>query len=172
MRILKFILAILAFTFFIVSCKESDIDTKSETQLSKNKKSRTTSVGCGSYLNGQHGSNGYYNYGNYTIDLTNYKVGTVITIYCQSIEVPNRFNVEGSGGLSSTGWIGWSSSYGPWGSSLNGPGSATLTITKQSASDNYFTFSVETVVQGQISDAWEASIGCSHPSGCCLCTCP
>ena len=173
MKIQKFILATLAITFFIVSCSESDIDTKSDSQSSKNKKARTSSFTCGSFLSGQHGNPGYYNYGDYTIDLTNYKVGTVITINCQSNEVPNRFTVYGSSGQQTTNWIGWSSSPGPWGPSISGPSMATLTFTKQSASDNFYTFSVETaVVQGSSSDAWEASIGCTHPCGCCLCTCP
>lgn len=168
MKIQKLTLAVLLLIFLNVSCTKSDVDVQPENQQSKNKKSRTNTFVCGSFINGQHGSSGYYNYGNYAIDLTNYPVGTVVTVSCQAIEVPNRFNVQSSGGagaLLSTNWIGWSSNWGPWGSSLNGPGAATLTFTKQSSSDNYYNFSVETVVQGYTSDAWEASISCRHPNG-------
>jgi hypothetical protein len=147
--------------FISVSCTKSDIDVEPNNQLSKNKKARTAS--CGAFLSGQHYSQGYYNYGTYTIDLTNYHVGATITIYCNSVEVPNRFNLQGPGQIKSTGWIGWSSLPGPWGGSLNGPGTSSITVTKQSASDNIFTFSVETVVQGNQTDAWEASISCYNP---------
>lgn len=122
------------------------------------------------FLNGSYSGTGYYTYPADYLDVTCVANGATITLSCNSIEVPNRFNVYNSSGtlIATTGWIGYANYPGPWGSSLNGPQSRTLSFTK---SGNSYRVTVETV-GGSISDAWEATLGCTcAPTGGCT-SCP
>ena len=113
---------------------------------------------CSTFLSGNYTGNGYYTYPDKTLNFCTTAAGKTISIFCQSVEVPNRFTVYDANGtyIASSGWIGYASTSGPWGQSINGPGSVTLSFPKNT---NTYTLRVETVRQGN-SDAWEASIGC------------
>ncbi len=115
---------------------------------------------CGTGFSGTYTGYGYYNYPAKSFDLSCLATGKLVTVYCNSVEVPNRFNIyDASGSLvASTGWIGYATYPGPWGGSLNGPGTKYITFTK--GSSNTYTLRVETST-GPQSDAWDASISCT-----------
>jgi hypothetical protein len=172
MKMKRVFYAIVAIVFLQFSCTNSDLEVQTKSDNLKNKKSaRESFYQCGATWGDNHYGVGSYNYGNYVIDLSNVREGTVIQIKCTNYDVPNRFNVarpDGSG-FQSTGWFGVSSTSGPWGYSINNAGFRILTITKQSATDNTYYLSVETFSQTYMNDAWEVNLGCSHPGGCCYC---
>lgn len=161
----------LACLFFnLISCSDESLQepvvNKNNTimQLEGEQSARIATIQsastCSFSFNGNYSGSGYYKYPDRVISLCPQAGGTV-TIYCNSIEVPNRFTVydKARNFVASTDWIGYSSNSGPWGTSLNGPGTKTLTFSK-GATDTYY-LSVETVTQG-ITDAWEASVGCTN----------
>jgi hypothetical protein len=116
---------------------------------------------CSTFQNGNYTGSGYYTYPDRTLTFCPAQNGKTISVYCQSVEVPNRFTIYDANGnyVASSGWIGYSSNPGPWGyNGINGPGSTTITFTKSSSYSTY-KLRVETVTQG-ISDAWESSISC------------
>lgn len=114
---------------------------------------------CGSYLSGNHYTTGFYRYPDQLIDLRT-PVGKV-TISLQSYDVPNRFDVYDDEGklVISSGWMGYATYPGPWGSSLNTSQSKSLIFTKTKPT---YSLRIETVIQNN-SDSWNASISCSAP---------
>ena len=122
-----------------------------------------TVYGCGSYLSANYGSQGYYMYPAYNIDLSSTPQGSTITINVQSYDVPNRFTVSDANGqlIAYTNWMGYANYSGPWGQSLNTVESQYLTFVKDITSS--FILKVETSVN-TTSDSWNASISCSAPA--------
>jgi RHS repeat-associated protein len=120
--------------------------------------------GCGSFLDGQHSGGGYYQYPDNMINLSNVAQSGAVQIYCDAIEIPNRFTVyDGNNNfVASTEWMGYADYGGPWGSSLNTPVHQTISFTKQT---NTYTLKVETSPPSNISDAWNASISCVASGG-------
>ena len=116
---------------------------------------------CGGSYSGNSSTQGYQIYPTVPFDLPPCNSASMATssVFVQANDVPNRFRVVevGGGTVVSSGWIGYSSQPGPWGSSLNGPSTKTLTFS--TATGGSFYLEVETVVQGQ-SDAWSANINC------------
>jgi hypothetical protein len=139
--------------------------------LSKRSQTMTTgriaTDGCGAYFSGSFAGSGYYTYADKIITLCATAGGT-ITISCNALDVPDRFSVydQNNNLVATSGWIGYTSNSGPWGSSLNGPSSTTLSFAKSTSST--YKLRVETVVQG-VSDAWDASVGCTNV---CVPVCP
>lgn len=114
---------------------------------------------CGGFLSGNSGTYGYQTYPLEEFGIPCSDESQTISVSVQALDVPNRFRIleAGGGALASSQWLGWTNNPGPWGASLNGPSSATLTF--ESSGGLYF-LEVETVVQGQ-TDAWEAGITCN-----------
>jgi hypothetical protein len=138
--------------------------TEENRKNSKAENGRLAASSCGTFVSGSYYGSGYYTYPDRALDLSSVATGATVTLNCSAHEVPNRINVYSGGSLvATTGWIGYSTNPGPWGMSLNGPSSKTITFTKGSV--NNYVIRTETVTQG-ISDYWEASISCPPP--CCV----
>jgi hypothetical protein len=111
------------------------------------------------YLNDSYAANTYQ----VNIDLSGVAIGTTVTLVASPVDVPNRFAVKsGSTTLVQSGWRGYSTTSGPWGSSLNVPGDYIATFTRGSAT--VYTVYVETVVAVNEVDSWNASIYCNSGS--------
>jgi hypothetical protein len=146
--------------------KEFPITDANRKTRTDNDNGRVTASSCGTTVDGSYYGNGFYVYPDRALDLSNVSAGTTVTVSCTAHEVPNRIAVYSGGSqVASTGWIGYSSNPGPWGSSLNGPSNKTITFTMGSL-NNYF-IRTETVTQG-ISDYWAASISCPVVPVCCV----
>jgi hypothetical protein len=114
------------------------------------------------FLNGYFSGYGYHKYPSDFLNASCLANGATITLSVNCVEVPNRFTVyDGNGNwVAGTGWIGYANYYGPWGASVNGPVSMTLTFTKTTST---YRLDVETSTASQ-NDAWEASFGCTCPA--------
>jgi len=115
---------------------------------------------CGGSFSGNSSTPGYQIYPTVPFELPPCESeGVVTTINVQALDVPNRFRVVevGGGTVVSSGWLGYTSMPGPWGSSLNGPSSMSLTFSSPNGGPHFL--EIETVVQGQ-HDAWSAQINC------------
>lgn len=109
---------------------------------------------CGDYFYRSHSSAGYYTYPAVALDVSCISVNSTVSLNMMAHDVPNRFYVKknGSSTVASTGWLGCTSEYGPWGGPFCNSASATLNFTRESGAS--YTIIVETVVHST-SDYWE-----------------
>lgn len=120
---------------------------------------------CGGSKSGTYSViSSYYTYPSQSFNVTCAASGATLTLFANSVEVPNRFTIRDASNnyVTSTGWIGYASYGGPWGSSLNGPSTKTVTFPK---STNTYYLVVETLTPPDYSyspntDAWSASLSC------------
>jgi hypothetical protein len=148
------------------SCNnEQDVKPSNQSKgdpIPKNSVTGRVAAACGGYASGTYSGVGYHTYPATTIDASSISATGHISIFCTAYDVPNRFTVKDSGGntVAYTGWLGYATYGGPWGSSINNIGSASLYFTRGSSTT--FTLTVETSPPSNQNDAWEASIGCSN----------
>ena len=83
-------------------------------------------------------------------------------VVCDPLDNPNKFTIRDDLGnpIANSGWRGTSSFSGPWGSSLNAPGTYVFTFTKGAGSIYYL--SVETVIANNGQDTWNTTIYCKQ----------
>jgi hypothetical protein len=117
-------------------------------------------VGCGGFLDGSWGTNGFHQYVKDTIRLDSIPAADTIRISVNSYDVPNRFTVYDASGtiVAGTSWMGHVSYSGPWGMSINTVETGTLYFKRGTSA--YFLFLVETSVNGT-SDSYTVSITCN-----------
>lgn len=122
---------------------------------------------CGGGFNGTYQTiNSYYTYPARTVPILCPAAGATISVYFDAVEIPNRFTIKTAGGttLGTSGWRGYASYGGPWGSSLSVNTSGSFTFTKPSGENTVYLY-VETLTPPNTSynpntDAWSASVGC------------
>lgn len=121
----------------------------------------TTCV-CGLNWSGSYSPSGYYSYPNQSINLSCKDSGKSITLFCDPSSQPNRFTVYDINGnvVTTTGWTGSASYSGPWGPSLNNPGTHNLMFNRSGYS-NYYTMKIETSSMSG-SDTWAVSDTCQR----------
>ena len=125
---------------------------------------------CGQTMYGSYGGFGFYIYPTETLNLSCLNSGTTVNMTVYALDVPNRFTVYRNGSIVATSnWIGWTTSPGPWGSSLSGPSQMNLSFTYFSGST--YTLRVETVTTGKRIDEWYASVNCTCPATGCTDDC-
>jgi hypothetical protein len=120
------------------------------------------SVGCAGTLDGSWSTNGYHQYATDTIRLDTMATSTVVNVYVNAYDVPNRFtviNLSTGTTAASSPWMGYASYSGPWGMSLNTSPTGTLSFTRGSYS--LYGMVVETILNGS-SDYYYVSIGCTY----------
>jgi hypothetical protein len=122
-------------------------------------------IPCGGAYNGSYGTiASYYTYPINTFDVTCAPAGSIITVYCTALDVPNRFTILDASNNYVTGssWQGNAAYPGPWGSSVSNSGSTILTFTK---SGNTYKLRVETLTPPNYNfspqtDYWSATASC------------
>ncbi|MBS1607261.1 MAG: hypothetical protein JSS98_01375 [Bacteroidetes bacterium] len=74
-----------------------------------------TVYGCGSSLNGSYGGTGYYKYPDISLDFTSSAQGTTINVTVNSYDIPNRFTIKNSAGVTvaTSPWKGYVTYSGP-----------------------------------------------------------
>src|SRR5688572_27087340 len=99
------------------------------------------SATCGGSYSGSYTTiNSYYNYPARSIDVSCAADGATITIFYDAVEIPNRFTVKTAGGttVGYSGWRGYASYGGPWGSSLSVSTTGSFTFTKGAGVSTYY----------------------------------
>jgi hypothetical protein len=151
-----------------VNQKKSPTDVQSSN--SKNSTARTAST-CGGFYSGTYSTiNSYYTYPLKTVDVSCAASGATVTVSVNANDIPNRFTVRDASNnvIAGSGWLGYATYSGPWGSSLSNSGSTTFSFTK-SASTYYL--QVETLTPPNYSyspqsDAWDANVSCTCQPTC------
>lgn len=124
---------------------------------------------CGTYISDNHTGSGFYIYTDKIIDLAcapyGGKYGLAIQLYCDPVDVPNRFTVYDSNGqlVATSGWLGSADYSGPWGMSLSKPAQS-ISFSRQGISSFYY-LRVETSTQPGYSDTWGVTVSCPPESG-------
>ena len=158
--------SIMALVFLLVlilpSCEpDEEVITQSEESLQEEEliiKKEHSSINARTIgLTGSLPDNNTFHTYTRTIDLTGCPAGTQVSLACQALDVPNNFYVVGTS--ANSGWLGYASYAGPWGSSINGPSTRTISFTKGTA--NTYTLKVETLTQTQ-DDRWYVTIRCPN----------
>jgi len=119
------------------------------------------SAGCSGTFDGSWSTSGYHQYATDTIRLDTMATTTVINVYVNAYDVPNRFtviNLSTGTTVASSPWMGYASYSGPWGMSLNTSPTGNLSFTRGSYS--LYGVVVETILNGS-SDYYYVSIGCT-----------
>jgi len=83
-----------------------------------------------------------------------------MNVLVDALDVPNKFTITDANlqPIAYSPWKGTSSTTGPWGNSLNSPGSYLFSFTKGAASIYYLL--VETVISNNGQDTWNTRIYC------------
>lgn len=118
----------------------------------------------GGSFSGTYAGSGFYIYPDIVLNMQCAQIGHTVQIACSYLNVPNRFSVYDAAGnlVTTSGWVGNASYYGPWGSSLSTSFSPTLSFTRSSTSA-YYILRVETVrntTYESQNDAWNVSTSC------------
>jgi hypothetical protein len=116
---------------------------------------------CGSTVSRTSSSTQFYIYPKELIDLAAAS-GNTITVNWVSGDVPNRINVYDSADnlLATTGWVGSSSTSGPWGATLSTATSGSFTFSKTAGDGRFFTINAEHAGSSTLTDNWQATISC------------
>jgi len=127
---------------------------------------------CGSYISGYSDTPvGAHSYPDATLNFGGVANGSSIKLVCDPLQIPNRFTIyNGATQVATTGWIGVANFSGPWGSSLNVPGPATITFSK---TVNSYTLHVETSTPADSTDTYQINVYCiGGDSSCGTPPCP
>jgi hypothetical protein len=178
---------------FSISCEEQDEMKKQDPAPSSTDASTLDMLGrapgktdglvgqmatCGGSYNGTYTTiSSYYTYPARSIDVSCAATGATVTVFFDAVEIPNKFIVKDANGnyMGNSGWRGYASYGGPWGSSLSQPTSGSFSFTKQAGVSTYY-LHVETLTPPNYNynpntDAWSASASCTCAPPPCP-TCP
>jgi hypothetical protein len=119
---------------------------------------------CGQTKAGDHLLPNQYQFTDKYITLCGIAVGQQGKITCYPIEVPNRFTLYDSNNnlIATSNWIGYSTTPGPWGQSLNTTAPYVMTFTRTVNMSDTFRMKIETSTSN-ITDRWEFSTNCCVP---------
>lgn len=160
-RNIKIILVVIV--SLLISCSKESLNDAQPKEASLTSESNAT---CGQpFEPGSYPGTGSFTYPSRTIDLTGVATGATVTIQCNPEEVPNKFYVDDVNGnpITYSDWLGTATYSGPWGPSVNNPGSRDITFTK--GASNTYKLRVWTSTNGTQADAWSATLYCTVSGG-------
>ena len=121
---------------------------------------------CNASISGSTTSGAYYIYPKKVFDLQG--SGDTVTINYNAFDLPNRFNFYNSDNnlVGNSGWKGYSTFPGPWGTSLNTPATGSFSFSKAATGGDgrWYYLTTEFVGTGtDTTDAWNATVACTVP---------